>query len=73
MRLSLRCPRARRQWHEWFARIPAGARIVSICTGAFALAAAGRLDGRPATTHWKLAARFRELFPEVALGVLRAD
>ncbi|MFD0023110.1 GlxA family transcriptional regulator [Streptomyces sp. NPDC058382] len=50
------------------ARIPAGARIVSICTGAFTLAAAGLLDGRPATTHWTLADRFRELFPEVALN-----
>ncbi|WP_232544717.1 GlxA family transcriptional regulator [Streptomyces buecherae] len=49
------------------ALIPAGARIVSICTGAFTLAAAGLLDGRPATTHWKLVARFRELFPKVAL------
>ncbi|AQZ60240.1 Transcriptional regulator containing an amidase domain and an AraC-type DNA-binding HTH domain [[Actinomadura] parvosata subsp. kistnae] len=49
------------------ALIPAGARIVSICTGAFTLAAAGLLDGRPATTHWTLAPRFRELFPRVAL------
>ncbi|MBB6547990.1 GlxA family transcriptional regulator [Nonomuraea rubra] len=49
------------------ALIPAGARIVSICTAAFALAAAGLLDGRPATTHWALAPRFRELFPQVAL------
>ncbi|GLI03859.1 GlxA family transcriptional regulator [Phytohabitans aurantiacus] len=49
------------------ALIPAGARLVSICTGAFTLAAAGLLDGRPATTHWNLAARFRELFPKVAL------
>ncbi|CAM06493.1 AraC family transcriptional regulator with amidase-like domain [Saccharopolyspora erythraea NRRL 2338] len=44
-----------------------GTRIVSICTGAFVLAAAGLLDGRPATTHWALADRFRRLFPRVAL------
>ncbi|WP_333740884.1 GlxA family transcriptional regulator [Streptomyces sp. IBSBF 2806] len=49
------------------ARIRPGTRIVSICTGAFLLAAAGLLDGRPATTHWVLADSFRRLFPEVAL------
>ncbi|GIH96504.1 GlxA family transcriptional regulator [Planobispora siamensis] len=42
-------------------------RVMSICTGAFALAAAGLLDGRPATTHWMHAGRFRELFPLVEL------
>lgn len=42
-------------------------RMVSICTGAFVLAAAGLLDGRPATTHWMHAARFRALFPRVRL------
>ena len=44
-----------------------GARIMSICTGAFVLAAAGLLDDRPATTHWWWAERFRELFPQVKL------
>ena len=44
-----------------------GTRLVSICTGAFVLAAAGLLDGRPATTHWMLAERFRRLFPTVDL------
>ncbi|MET9018429.1 helix-turn-helix domain-containing protein [Actinopolymorpha sp. NPDC004070] len=49
------------------ARIRPGARIASICTGAFVLAAAGLLDGRRATTHWKSAERFRRLFPAVHL------
>ncbi|MEU0316305.1 helix-turn-helix domain-containing protein [Nocardioides sp. NPDC006273] len=44
-----------------------GTRIMSICTGAFALGAAGLLDGRPATTHWFYTDQFRELFPQVRL------
>ncbi|MGI5237398.1 helix-turn-helix domain-containing protein [Dactylosporangium sp. CA-139066] len=44
-----------------------GARIVSICSGAFALAAAGLLDGRRATTHWRYAGAFRARFAQVAL------
>ncbi|MFE6287146.1 GlxA family transcriptional regulator [Streptomyces sp. NPDC057877] len=44
-----------------------GTRLVSICTGAFVLAAAGYLDGRRATTHWHLADRFRRLFPHIDL------
>ncbi|HEY6759784.1 MAG TPA: helix-turn-helix domain-containing protein [Baekduia sp.] len=42
-----------------------GARVMSICTGAFALAHAGLLDGRRATTHWGYCARLAEEFPEV--------
>lgn len=47
--------------------VPAEARIVSICTGAFVLAAAGFFDGYRATTHWRFADDFRRLFPAVAL------
>lgn len=42
-----------------------GARIVSICSGAFALAAAGLLDGRAAATHWRYAAALQERHPDV--------
>ncbi|MFE6172843.1 GlxA family transcriptional regulator [Streptomyces sp. NPDC056464] len=40
-------------------------RVASICTGIYVLAAAGRLDGRPATTHWADAQRFQRLFPKI--------
>ena len=42
-----------------------GARLVSICTGAFALAYAGLPDGRRATTHWDAAAQLADRFPSV--------
>jgi transcriptional regulator GlxA family with amidase domain len=40
-------------------------RVCSICVGAFALAAAGLLDGRRATTHWSVARRLAERYPKV--------
>ena len=52
-----------------------GARMVSFCTGAYLLAEAGLLDGRPATTLWTHADRFRARFPAVKLdpSVLYVD
>jgi transcriptional regulator GlxA family with amidase domain len=44
-----------------------GARMVSICSGAFALAQAGLLDGLTATTHWALAADLAAQYPSVSV------
>ncbi len=49
-----------------------GARMVSICTGARVLAAAGLLDGRPAASHWAWSRRLRRLYPQVRVGLRRA-
>jgi len=44
-----------------------GARLMSICSGAFVLGYSGLLDGRRATTHWRYIDAFRSLFPRVEL------
>ncbi|MGZ3097035.1 GlxA family transcriptional regulator [Streptomyces sp. H72] len=50
---------------EAIAGIRPGTRLVSICSGSYVLAAAGLLDGRPATTHWNLTPEFRRAYPKV--------
>jgi len=42
-----------------------GASIASVCTGVGLVAATGMLDGKRATTHWALAERFRQKYPQV--------
>lgn len=42
-----------------------GARLVSICSGAFVLAATGLLNGRRATTHWKFSDRLSKRYPQI--------
>ena len=53
---------------DWLKKAHAdGAVVMSVCTGAFKLAATGLLDGRPATTHHDFYEPFRERFPKVEL------
>lgn len=53
---------------RWLARsAKATRRIGSVCTGAFALAAAGLLDGRRATTHWDACEELQRRFPKAAV------
>jgi len=42
-----------------------GARLASICSGVFVLAATGLLDGKAATTHWRYADKLRERHPAI--------
>ena len=52
-----------------------GARLLSICSGAFVLAATGLLDGRRATTHWRYAEALQRRYPKICVdaNVLYVD
>src|SRR5437660_91789 len=49
---------------DWVRRQAGGARLTAaVCTGSFLLGAAGLLDGKRATTHWRSLDRMRAAFP----------
>lgn len=52
-----------------------GARIFSICSGVFVIAATGLLDGCPATTHWRYVDQLQRDYPEIDVrpGILYVD
>lgn len=60
----VRVPAAAEEIVGWLRQARAR-RVASVCSGAFLLAAAGRLDGRRATTHWDSTDRFARDFPKV--------
>jgi transcriptional regulator GlxA family with amidase domain len=58
------------QLHNWMrAVLPRVNRIGSVCTGAYVLAEAGMLSGKPATTHWNHATEFAHRYPDVRLNI----
>ncbi|MCP3097826.1 helix-turn-helix domain-containing protein [Myxococcus sp. K15C18031901] len=65
---GLRVPDTNAQVVRWLrARAHTVRRVVSVCTGIYALAASGLLDGRRATTHWQFAQDVAARFPKVRL------
>ncbi len=68
----LRRERALRTLLDWLrASYQSGASVASVCVGAFALAAAGLLNGARATTHWKHVEELQNAFPEVLVEANR--
>ncbi|MVU79085.1 helix-turn-helix domain-containing protein [Nocardia sp. ET3-3] len=63
--LPVETPLSTRVRHALVRAHARGARLVTICSGVFALARTGLLDGRSATTHWARADRLRREFPSV--------
>ena len=63
---GLRQPEINKTVAKWIGeRAPETRRIVSICTGIYALAQTGLLDGRRVTTHWRFAAHLARQFPHL--------
>ncbi|AYG96009.1 GlxA family transcriptional regulator [Brevundimonas naejangsanensis] len=63
---GLRRPDTLKAASSWvLAQASSARRIVSVCTGAYALAAAGVLDGRRATTHWRFIADLAQRYPSM--------
>lgn len=59
---------AAQHWRRWLCEVASSStRICAVGTGACLLAAAGLLDGRPATTHWNYAQEFGRRYPAVNL------
>jgi transcriptional regulator GlxA family with amidase domain len=65
---GLRNPRANRRISAWIAaNAPRFRRVASVCTGIYALAPTGLLDGRRVTTHWRFARDVAQRFPALTL------
>ncbi|PTU75439.1 GlxA family transcriptional regulator [Pseudomonas mangrovi] len=58
---------ANRSFIDWLRQRPPSQALASICSSAFLLAESGQLDGGLATTHWALAERFRQRYPQITL------
>jgi transcriptional regulator GlxA family with amidase domain len=58
------------QLHNWLRAVqPRVNRLGSVCTGAYIVAEAGMLSGKPATTHWNHATEFAQRYPDVLLNI----
>jgi len=65
---GIRSPEVQARLGLWLrGRAPSTRRVVSVCTGLFALGASGLMDGRKATTHWRYASEIARSYPRIRL------